>query len=167
MKVIFLDFDGVLNSVVFHKARLDAGLDMHVGPRGLEPCLDPKGIDVLNKTVGRTGAVTVVTSTWRKGGGRDGLVPNVRLREWMKKAGFYGTVLGATPNLGVRRGLEIQEWLDHDARMFQARFGPVTHFVILDDDTDMEHLSDKLVKIDNQEGLTAEYLPAILKHLEG
>jgi hypothetical protein len=66
----------------------------------------------------------------------------------------------------VRRGIEIQTWLTGAAPAHQPRFGPVTHFAILDDDTDMEHLYDHLVKVDDLQGLTKEYIPAILKLLE-
>ncbi len=170
MKVVFLDFDGVLNSVRYHTERHNAGLD-HAG-RGMVPCLDPRGIAVLNEVVQKTESVVVVTSTWRIGEQR------VRLSEWLRDAGFTGIVHGATPLWkdvkaahpemdNIRRGHEIQLWLDWAAECPDRRLGPVTHFVILDDDTDMEHLYDRLVKVDDLEGLTAAYLPAILKHLEG
>lgn len=160
MKVIFLDFDGVLNSVEYHKRRYEQNPErLH---ERKAPCLDPAAIAVLNEVVEKTGALVVVTSTWRIG------EPRVHLCDWLRDAGYKGFVLGATIRIpGARRGVEIQDWLDHAAKHPPARLGPVTHFVILDDDTDMEHLYDKLVKVDDQRGLTAEYLPAILKHLEG
>lgn len=159
MKVIFLDFDGVLNSVRFHTARYEAGLARCTVA---EPCLDPAAIRVLNAIVERTEAVVVVTSTWRIG------EPRVKLSDWLRAAGFEGCVLGQTCRiLGAKRGAEIQDWLDFEKKHPHSRLGPVTHYVILDDDTDMEHLYDKLVHIDDLEGLTDAYLPAILKHLEG
>lgn len=169
MKVIFLDFDGVLNSVRYHVARHDAGLDMHEG-RGRKPCLDPEAIKVLNEVCGRTDAVVVVTSTWRLNEKR------TTVSGWLRDAGFDGIVYAFTPPEKdvkaehpelerVRRGHEIQSWLDAAAVFPNHRLGPVTHFVILDDDTDMEHLYNKLVKVDDQEGLTAAYVPAILEHL--
>lgn len=159
MKVIFLDFDGVLNSVDFHTRQHAAGEDEKPRPRHLEPMLDPAAIQVLNEVIEKTGAVIVVSSTWRKGERR------VWLQEQLTKRGLKGTVIDVTPDLGTRRGLEIQQWLDGAACFPRGRLGPVTHFCILDDDTDMEHLYDKLVHIDDQLGLTREYMPAILRHL--
>jgi Swiss Army Knife RNA repair-like protein len=161
VKVVFLDFDGVLNSVRYHRARYESGSDMHEG-RGARPCLDREAVKVLNSITESTNAVVVVTSTWRTG------TPRVKLSEWLRDAGFEGIVLGATMRFpGQPRGAEIQDWLDQAAQHPSHRLGPVTHFVILDDDTDMLDLYPKLVHIDDEAGLTAEYLPAILKHLEG
>ena len=54
-KVIFLDIDGVMNS--FSTRPQD--------PRGLVDFLDPANVAVLNAVVEASGAVVVVTSTWR------------------------------------------------------------------------------------------------------
>lgn len=162
MRVIFLDFDGVLNSVRWHVARRESGADMHEG-RGARPCLDPEAVKVLNGIVGSYhDAVVVVTSTWRIG------TPRAKLAGWLRDAGFTGIVFGATPRFpGQPRGKEIQDWLDFFAQHPSRRLGPVTHFVILDDDTDMLDLYPKLVHIDDEAGLTDKYLLAIMTHLEG
>lgn len=171
MKVIFLDFDGVMNSVRYHTARHAAGLDMHAG-RGVKPCLDPEAIKVLNEVCEKTGAVVVVTSTWRLNEKR------TTVSGWLREGGFEGITYALTPAWKdvkaehpelerIVRGHEIQQWLDNAAVFPNRRLGPVTHFVILDDDTDMVHLYDHLVKVDDQDGLTAAYVPAILKLLEG
>jgi hypothetical protein len=157
VKVIFLDFDGVLNSVSFHTklAKDEVVYD------GQTPPLDRAAVEVLNKVVRQTGAMVVVSSTWRKGSSR------TQLSGWLKDAGFEGVVIGATGTIhNAPRGHEIQEWLDQRPQVHEHRFGPVTHFVILDDDTDMADLYPKLVHVDYEDGLTEKYLPDILKHLE-
>lgn len=160
MKVIFLDFDGVLNSVEWHRQNIEGGK----GNGWPERHIDPAAVAVLNEVIEKTGAYVVVSSTWRIGAQR------VWLQEQLAAHGFKGIVLNSTPIIreaGKVRGHEIQQWLDQAACFPHGRLGPVTHFVILDDDTDMAHLADKLVHIDDEKGLTKSYIPAILKHLEG
>jgi hypothetical protein len=153
MKVLFLDFDGVLNSVDFHKAQHAAGVNLPWP----ECHLDPAPVKVLNDILEKSGAVVVVSSSWRIGGHPPSRT--VWLQQTLDNGGFKGRVIDVTPVLGGKRGNEIQYWLD--------RHPDVTHFVILDDDTDMEHLYDKLVHIDYEHGLTQSYVESILKHLEG
>jgi hypothetical protein len=152
MKVIFLDIDGVLNSTAFLTRQHEAGIELPWP----ECHLDTAAVSVLNEIVAMTGAVVVVSSTWRIG------VSIVWLQETLNKAGFKGLVLDKTVRLNkVARGLEIQEWLD----THKLAPGETMSYVILDDDTDMEHLYPKLVHIDDHEGLTDKYLPQIFEHL--
>lgn len=57
-------------------------------------------------------------------------------------------VLGKTPYLGTKRGIEIQQWLDDNEDK------NIESFVILDDDMDMEHLMEHGVFTDTDIGLT-------------
>jgi hypothetical protein len=67
-------------------------------------------------------------------------------------------ILDSTPNLGnAKRGVEIAEWLDDHPE--------VTHFVILDDDQDMEDLMDHLILIDPEVGLTDADADEVIKRL--
>ena len=66
-----------------------------------------------------------------------------------------------TPKLHVRRGLEIQKWLDDNPQ------GENVVFVILDDDSDMEHLMDRLVQTDHEFGLTQEDAGKAILMLKG
>jgi hypothetical protein len=130
-------------------------------PRGWpQEHIDPAAIAVLNKIVEQTGAFVVVSSTWRIG------VRRTEVNGWLRGAGFTGIVLALTPVLGKRRGFEIQAWLDAYNKAPLRRHGEVTHFVILDDDSDMEHLMPKLVQIDNSVGLTEADIPRIVAQLE-
>lgn len=156
MKVIFLDFDGVLNSMAWMRACADRG-DIFEGPVGI----DKAAVAVLNKIIEKTGAKVVVSSTWRKG-------HNIAaLQTILDEAGFTGEVIGKTcslygedPRSGRRleRGDEILRWIaEHKT----------SRFVIIDDSSDMNVLLDKLVRTSWENGLTEAHVPEILKHLEG
>ena len=118
MKVLFLDFDGVLNNAEFCNS------SPH-GANRQDPVFDPAKIDLVNELLGRTGAVVVVSSSWRSDGSL------VWLREVLSVRGFTGKVIDKTPELsGSPRSDEIDSWL-------RSRAGDmVTQYVILDDDDD-------------------------------
>ncbi len=142
VKIIFLDVDGVLNSVAFWTS-----------PRYIRGrhAIDAEAVVLLNRLTDRTGARLVVSSTWRKRGAR-------AMRQTLRDVGITAPMLGITPDLSHRergplwvateRGTEIQAWLDTTRRQ-------VNRFVILDDDNDMAHLADRLVRTDYHVGLTA------------
>ena len=136
MKVIFLDFDGVLNSEAFFKAN---------GNRYLPETLDVAAVARVNAIIARTGARVVVSSTWRLG------YSLVQLKDILGRHGLSGEVVGVTPviqdvdedGIGVvrnaPRGHEIQRWIDEQPE-------PPEAFVILDDEADMEHLGNRHVR---------------------
>lgn len=141
MRVIFLDFDGVLNSIMWAEARTAEN-------RGNLYGLDHEAVQRLARLVDAVGAKIVVSSTWRKNRTVE------RLIELLKDAGYPGDppVIGKTPVLWrnekgerLERGHEIQQWLDENPG--------VESFVILDDDSDMAHLKDRLVRTGNCCGL--------------
>ncbi len=106
MKVVFLDFDGVLNSY----ADLDAPRAPGAGVFNLG------AVERLNTIVARTGAQVVVSSTWRERYSLAGL------QELLATSGFRGEVIGCTPvrakdparseGPGDERCREIQAWLE-------------------------------------------------------
>ena len=127
MKIIMLDFDGVVDA--FNE------------PQSLR-CLSKKCVANLNILLERSGASIVVTSTWRI------LHPLADLRQILVNAGFRfpERIIGITPRGYGARGYEIWRWLtDHPG---------VEEFVILDDDSDMEPFMDRLVRTDSDTGLT-------------
>jgi hypothetical protein len=158
MKLIFLDFDGVLN---------DAGTwarhQMAHGEKAsfsfMTENVDPLHIPPLNEIIAKSGAKVVVSSVWRMGR------QLVQLREILGRAGFEGHVIGKTPVLydrsgdSVPRGKEIQAFLDDYNRE------EVTHFCIIDDDSDMAHLMDKLVQTSWDTGLNHTHVAPALKLL--
>ncbi|MCY1059430.1 HAD domain-containing protein [Nannocystis sp. SCPEA4] len=138
-KVIFLDIDGVMNSL--------AG---KAGQRGLSSWLDPVHVALLNDVVRATGAVVVVSSSWRRS------MPLDALRLAFAEAGCVAEVVDVTPDLDPgRRGREIAAWL-------AAQREPPTRYAILDDTFDMPELPGKLVKTSRVEGLTAREVPRLL-----
>src|SRR5271154_3949306 len=133
MKCIFLDFDGVLNSHKFmlEEFELRGTVD---GPRGTVG-LDSKAVARVNTLCERTGAVIVVSSSWRYGHNL------LELREILKEAGLAEVikVIDTTPLprdlvsdpvaskiiMGYRRGDEIDYWL----RFLSHAHGKVESFV--------------------------------------
>lgn len=169
MKVIFLDFDGVLNSTETWRKR-GKGLALG-GPRegltgGLRG-LDPDHVGPLNQIVQESGAKIVISSSWRLDKKLDDMDKLDELRLYLKQAGAECDVIGMTssgafdPVRGIGnssiRGYQIQEWLnDHPE---------VTHFVILDDSDDMVHLLPKLVQTNDRTGLERRHISEALHHL--
>lgn len=157
MKVIFLDFDGVLNSEVFFKAS---------GNRYLPETLDRAAVTRLNAMIARTGAKVVVSSTWRLGYSLE------QLRDILGRHGFAGEVIGVTPEIrGVdedgisvtrpsARGLEIQRWIDDQP-------APPETLVILDDEADMEHLGNRLIRTQFDTGLRDDHVETAVALLGG
>lgn len=146
MKVIFLDFDGVLNSSEF----------LRTEPGPLDR-LDPSAVARLNTIVQRSGAKVVVSSSWRLHRPLD------ELSRLLLSVGFAGEVAGSTPDLSSStrvadgcavRSLEIRTWLDQSA-------DSVEQFVVLDD-AELDDLALHLVKTSFAGGLLDEHVDAAL-----
>ena len=154
MKVIFLDFDGVLNGADWLRKTQNGNVD----PAGYahyinNPC-DPELVSRLNRIVATTNAKIVISSSWRIG------YTLAALRGFLKKAGFEHphSIYDRTPRLNGaddQRGDEIQAWLD---RYIETEKHHVETYVILDDDSDMKHLKHKLVQTNTLVGLQDEHV---------
>ena len=158
MKVIFLDFDGVL--ILPHSR----------GQSGSRSRADLTAVTNLNMLIRMSHAKVVVSSAWR---GRCKAPMQRLLRSW----GVACTVVGVTPrNLRVAwvygpddelrrfnksgpRGAEILAWL-------RAHPG-VESFAILDDDSDMACVGHRLVQTEFMTGLTVEHVGRALSLLRG
>jgi hypothetical protein len=157
MKIIFLDYDGVVNNLVFHT--IDGEPDFY--SESLEnyqgrdyKVNDFQAVAWLNKIVREFNCSIVVTSTWR---GRNDY------QECLFNAGFKGNILGKTPHLDgciYKRGLEIQQWLDNHKEY------DIEDFIILDDDTDMCHLMSHLIHTNTYRGLGFEEYQKICERWE-
>lgn len=150
MKVIFLDFDGVMNSREWCYANSS---QYHLEP------IDPKSAAVLDQIIEKTAARIVISSVWRA----DGVGA---CKRYLAKAGFknHASVISRTGNGNLGRGAEIEDWLEESKSLGYD----ITHYVILDDDVfDMGTQLPKTVWIDRESGLTEAHLPSIYKHLEG
>ena len=145
MKVVFLDVDGVLvnlRSLAERKA---------IGSKGQRYAADPACVEQLNRITRETGAVIVVSSSWRFCG-----VEEMRLilKAWNVEA----EMIDITPDLtrvpdkigglyeAVPRGAEIAAWM--------ADNGEPEGIAIIDDDSDMHPLLHCLVKTEFEHGLT-------------
>jgi hypothetical protein len=180
MKVVFLDFDGVLNSYRF---MLEDRLQHKTGVVGL----DPKAVAHVNYICGKTDAVIVVSSSWRYGNTLS------ELKDILRAVGCTAIVRDTTPLpkeianerlaslfderrlaaneeafLGVRRelsvahgrGYEIDAWLKT-----WSEIENIESFVVLDDDSDIAPHMDRHVKTRFAEGLTSDHVPLALEIL--
>ena len=134
LKVVFLDFDGVLNSHEFFKSHRH-----EVSEAG---ALDPEAIARLNRLLAATGAVVVISSSWRHG------YPVATLASMLESRGFVGVVHDKTREWispwCTQRGDEIADWLrDHPE---------CSTYVVLDDDADMDAVRARLVQTDADSG---------------
>lgn len=136
MKVLFLDIDGVVNCA--------KTTQRHRGTIGIDPVM----AFMVGKIQLDTGCEVVLSSTWR-------LWDYTRAEVRKQVVKF----IDCTPQIpAAPRGAEIQDWLD--------RHPEVTHYAILDDDSDMlPKQFDHFFKTSWQTGLTEEIAEAVTKHL--
>lgn len=128
MKIIFLDVDGVLNSLQDgNSVRLRT--DSH--------------LKLLKQIVDATGVKFVLSSSWRIG-------PTKARNNLLKRLEEYGLqIMDSTPILSgaSSRGDEIRQWLNESKYEIES-------FVILDDEDDMEEFTAKnLVQTNTTVGL--------------
>jgi HAD domain in Swiss Army Knife RNA repair proteins len=166
MKLIFLDFDGVMNS-----ERYFDSITFQTETKGMDwdeimliahhTHLDRDAIQLINQLVDRSEASVIVSSTWRQHYTID------ELNKMLKNRGATFNIIAPTPvhrsgyvswgMSNVIRGKEIQEYLDEIEKPVQ--------FVILDDIDNMTHLSDHLVLTNEDVGITQEDIEKALKIL--
>jgi len=161
MKIIFLDFDGVLNDFKLLSEASKRGA--HKDGWNHLAMIDPSKVELLNQIVEKTGAKFVVSSTWRIKSSID------ELQGYLDHHGFKGEIIDCTPmTFGGFRGREIRLWLED----VSDEGIDVEKFVIVDDDTDMGILIDKLVltsfgngEEDGTGGLMQEHVDEIVRRL--
>lgn len=160
-RILFLDFDGVLNT-------LEEGRRRGRTPKGWNR-LDPDLVERVNEVFRRTECEVVVSSSWRnkvdsKNPLDRDIVRTERAETILRNNGAIFDVYDVTPDLGqyVSRGDEIQAWLDKVD--FQD------HFAIVDDRDDMKDLRHRLVQTDPRVGIQdkdVEKLCALLLNRRG
>lgn len=151
-KIIFLDIDGVFNSVKWFESK-DYGIAKKELPYPLWS-LDPEPIELFVKLLKEIKAKIVVSSVWRA-------TRNMKyFRDLFKQRGFpfpRGTFIGKTPNLmNDIRGKEIEKWINENH--FNG------NYVIIDDDDDMLP-GQKLVQIDEQVGFSERNYQKVVEYL--
>lgn len=147
MKIVFLDFDGVLNSMADFNFKTTSSL------------FDAPYIARLNAIVVQSGAKVVISSSWRVNHSLD------ELRKLLHAAGFQGDVIDCTPifqydtvqglcDIGEIRSAEIRAWMD-------AHPVPIASFVVLDD-LELSPLAEYQVLTDMVEGLRDHHIEQAL-----
>jgi hypothetical protein len=178
MKLLFLDFDGVLNSYQPTKVGSpppgwedrQPPQSSGINPRGLLKELDVDKVALLNDIVSSSGCKVVVSSAWRLQFSLE------ELRWLLEGAGFVGDVVGVTPDHSRRpklslsipgvRGLEIEAYLlvrdfkenpkSFGRWMKEFREASLEGLVILDDLEYSGGVGEYWVKTDPYVGLTPE-----------
>jgi hypothetical protein len=135
VKVIFLDIDGVMNSMrSMHRL-------YHAGHGRFNDIPVHETVGPLNKIIKHTDAKIVISSTWRK------LHNSFSMAYILFLCGVKGEVIDSTPVIhNKQRGFEIKTWLEQR--------DDIEAFVVLDDDSDMDDVRDHFVKVNNKMGLT-------------
>lgn len=153
-KLLFLDIDGVLNSVNYYKTRIRGEVPTSVFEHHCND-LDPIAVDLLKKFVLEYDIDIVLSSTWRK------LFSIAEIKDLFSAAGWEGIpIIDFTPVLHTIRGKEIQEWFTPFASEYES-------YVILDDDSDFlpSQLENNFVHVSHNTGLLPEHIEQMKKRL--
>ena len=154
MKVIFLDFDGVMDTAYFGHVLGKEGLPCH---DEFGAVFDPNCVRNLKEIIDKTGAEIVVTSSWKS------LMTYRDMLNMWEQRGLPGYVIDATPSSsGYRhRGDEIDAWLKECKDECQ--------YVILDDIDESnfnEHQLPRLIVVNPYYGLDTESAERAIKMLQ-
>ena len=176
MKILFLDFDGVLNSeqsgVFFLRRHKKEGGKFPLWMAEDQLCpISCSNLQLLMDSCPDLNIV--VSSSWRHF--HD--LPELRRILKTKCEIDESRVIDITPRGGAKfsqseRGYEIQRWLDENTKVEEGSpMMPkyqVDDFIIIDDNADMVHLRDtNFVQTDPDVGLTYTNVAAIVKRFGG
>jgi hypothetical protein len=132
VKVLFLDIDGVLNSL--RSALVHKGFPFNF--KDHRDRFDWIAVGLIRRVCIESGAQIVLSSTWRTQYTYDEVARELDL-----------PIVGATPKLNGPRGLEINAWLSEHSE--------VESYVIVDDNADMlPEQGGRFVQTDMNEGLS-------------
>jgi hypothetical protein len=166
MKIIFLDFDGVLNSTKYFESLVDRSDPMQpklvLDISDSQNQIDKEAVARLNTVVLQSGAKIVVSSTWRLMRTLD------QLKLLLANAGFVGEVIDKTPELKRKnisdpcagRSVEIAKWLNDHENL------NVDKFAILDDSSEAGiGFGDLFVKTKFHSGLQDQHVEKLIEIL--
>ena len=136
MNVVFLDYDGVVNTPMWDsdgkRCTYSSASDNKVN--------NFQAVQWVSEFCQKYEYDIVITSTWRSSDNYKDCLINGGLRDGIQ-------ILGKVPHLiDQKRGDEIQMYLDDHPE--------VENFLIFDDDSDMGNLKDHLVKTDTAVGFS-------------
>jgi len=149
MNIIFLDVDGVLNSLEYLKEQYYNNKRPY---SGFDYPFDSKCLNNLVNLVNKTDAYLVITSSWRM----HEIGKSILLNE-LKKYNLDIRVIGYTDILHKSRGEEIKAYLD--------KLDKDIKYIILDDDSDFLGIEDHLIKTNYEFGLTEQDTNEAVKKL--
>lgn len=157
MRILFLDFDGVLNSWKWMQEDSARAEEEGRGIYGL----DPSAVARVNKIIAATGAVVVVSSSWRYGRSIE------QLKDILEERGFQGIVFDKTMDwskdearglyVAQERGDEIVSWL-HGRPEIES-------YVVLNDGSDFTAIQDRHIRTSMAKGLTDEQAELAIRML--
>ena len=134
MNVVFLDYDGVVNTPMWS----DDGKHCRYGMPSDNKVNNFQCVQWVSEFCQKYGYSIVVTSTWRMDNNYIECLKNGGLRDGIE-------VIGKTPILnGKTRGEEIKAFL--------STHPEVDKFIIFDDESDMDDLKDHLILCDTAKG---------------
>lgn len=159
-KILFLDFDGVLNNkdwYVKQAAAMKRKGQRHALDNPYNPVddLDPENLRQLAEIARRVPDMkVVVSSSWRRGR------TMAELREYLRPAFEPERVVGATGSHESRlRHVEITNWLETNCSPRD------TIFLALDDDTfDMTPLGENFLHVHADRGLLPQHVEHVVRH---
>lgn len=151
MNIIFLDVDGVLNSV---NKLIEVYNKTHKPHSGYNYPFDERCLVNLQLLVRETNSKLVITSTWRKD-----LEGRAKLINELKEYDLDKEVIGYVPVLNTNKEEEIKQYL--------STLDYQVNFIILDDKVDMGSLLPYLVNTNPQVGLTYENVEQGILRLNG
>lgn len=156
MKLLFLDIDGVLNSLAWAQSGGGFGCPPGKRERVTKQRLkwDPAAVKRLRRVVTETGAHIVISSSWRGYGA-------AAVWKWRAMFSCYGwrraPVIGETPDLTAKQssGVYVAVKRGEEVAKFLTLWGPgiITKFACVDDDGDFLE-GQTLVQTDMKHGLT-------------
>lgn len=159
MKIIFLDVDGVLNSIGWmqkNRGKLHGSAE-----------IDPSKVRLLKQIIDETGAKVVLSSTWRDLDGSDGEPRHPMYDYLVEELGKCGIqIFSRTPLINNDRPKEIRAWLD------ETQF-EIKKLISLDDDFgekdyEKQGITGRLIKTqfwDVDGGLNKEHVEKAIKLL--
>lgn len=146
MKLLFLDFDGVLNSDYWFQSKQY---------RMQKDDFDPKLIDRINEIVKITGAKVIISSSWKSA------YSVSELDEMLKTRGAKFKVEDKTPRTNfnmTNRGIEIESYINSLSELPES-------IVIIDDVNNMGTLSPYLILTDERYGITKNDVKSAIEML--
>ena len=135
MNIIFLDVDGVLNSMAYFKSLKGSGKSLHKD--GQYNDISDFHLQMLSKIYHTCNAHIVLTSTWRELDDESDMNCYPMYQYLVNSLAKYNMkIISKTPVVNMNRPLEIVTWLDNRVDKDEIKF------VSLDDDFSKEDYAE-------------------------